>query len=102
MSAQIPEPLPDAAFRGSRTTNPLPADAATIPADARGAFHLPHAAVSAKSPVKHHFPRFKTKSTMPVIATSGLICNQLAFDDSNFLTNVREEKVLRREVATAG
>ena len=42
------------------------------------------------------------KSTMPVIATSGLICNQLALDDSNFLTNVREEKVLRREAATAG
>ena len=52
--------------------------------------------------VKHHFPRFRTKSTMPVIAISGLICNQLAFDDSNFLANVREEKVLRREAATAG
>ena len=42
-ATQTPEPrtqtaLPDAAFRGSRTTNPLPADAATIPANARSAF----------------------------------------------------------------
>ena len=80
------------------TTNPLPADAVTIPAAAHSAFHLPPAAVT----VKHHFPKFRMKSTMPVIATSGLICNQLAFDDNNFLTNVREEKVLRREAATAG
>ena len=39
-----PDNLTTSSLDSDGTTNPLPAGAVTIPADARGAFHLPFAA----------------------------------------------------------